>query len=400
MSSVPADGTPHKDARRCRAPAPALLWALLACGSPASEAPAATPPPATAPSAAPRDGPERYHERSWDAVRARALTHLSAQGRDRARARATAGDHAGCAERYAATADELAATSLSEPISARIRNAHVAALRRDAALCAALSRGTAPPVPEGPVAALHATAARARVGLPVPPLPLPRVSVVPTAPTDRAADPSAADDARHALRAALTEAWADMVDPLAPTDPWGYWTPDEAMRAHARAYGRAPSPEAFSVTPAELAAPPTGDTYVDSAGLPGPRAVAPPRVGATAAEERLVDTLVAAGSAGAVDALQRGIGALAAQPDGDRRARAAEAAVLRALARAGAYAEAARVARAWRSERPFEAATIDRQGVVRGIEGRLLVLAADPAADATLADAEERTRAFLGSLPP
>ena len=50
------------------------------------------------------------------------------------------------------------------------------------------------------------------------------------------------------------------------------WEPAEALRVYARAAGPL-SPEPFIVSAAELASPPTGDTYVDSAGLPGPRAL-------------------------------------------------------------------------------------------------------------------------------
>ncbi len=344
------------------------------------------------------EGPSRYHERSWDAVRARASSHLAAQGRDRARARAMVGDYGGCAARYGATADALAGLPIQESVSRRIRDSYERALRRDAALCGALARGEAPPVSADataePVATLYALAARARIGAPVPSLALPQVRPLHLS----AMDPAA----RHELRATLTEAWSDTVDPLAPTDPWGYWTPEEGLRAYRRLVGEPHAAVPFHPTHETLAEPPTGDTYVDSAGLPGPRAMSGGPAGAagpSSLEQDLAASLQATGTTGAVAALRHGLPRLEASPDGPRRARGVEAAVLRALARAGAYAEAATIARGWRVERPFEHASINRQGVVRGIEGRLLLLAGDPRAEEVLGEAEDATRAFLDALP-
>ncbi|MDP2310172.1 MAG: hypothetical protein Q8P18_29410 [Pseudomonadota bacterium] len=372
---------------------------LAACGSPAvpGATPAGTPgaTPAATPGAAPRaaPGPQFWHETSWDAVRARALGHLAAQGRDLARARALAGDHAGCAERYAAAAAEVVGTPISEPDPRRIRDAFAAALTRDAQLCAALAEGRHPPAPPTPVAALYARAAAARrtglafsTGAPPPILDLPRA----------AGDPAA----RTALRATLTEAWADTADPLAPTDPWDYWEPAEALRVHARAAGPRAS-EPFVVSAADLATPPTGDTYVDSAGLPGPRAVVPAGVTTTPSPplNALARALAMAGPTRAIPALNQVRRSIADGPDSDRVQRGAEGAVLRGLARAGFYSVAAAVAHRWRVETPFDRDCIDRAGVVLGIEGRLLLLADDPSAESVLEDAQAASRAFLAGLP-
>jgi hypothetical protein len=274
-----------------------------------------------------------------------------------------------------------------------MRDAFAAALARDGELCAALAAGRDPSVPSTPVAALYARAAAARrVGLAFTPGAAPPVADLPRGTSDPAA--------RTALRATLTEAWADTVDPLAPTDPWGYWEPAEALRVYARAAGPL-APEPFIVSAAELATRPTGDTYVDSAGLPGPRALVPADLASAPSPVlgALAEALAASGSAGAISALNDALPGIRTGPDGGHRARGAEGAVLRGLARAGAFSAAAGLARGWRTEGPFDRDCVDRAGVVIGIEGRLLLLAGDPSAESVLEEARAASRAFLASLP-
>jgi hypothetical protein len=119
---------------------------------------------------------------------------------------------------------------------------------------------------------------------------------------------------RHALRARLWATWADAIDPLSDHGPWGYWEADDAaleawslglaagflggedwsLRAE-KAFGvtlskpstrqgpthrwasllaeqlRSEDPAHFSAE--ELGALPTGDSLIDVAGSPGPRAI-------------------------------------------------------------------------------------------------------------------------------
>ncbi len=97
-------------------------------------------------------------------------------------------------------------------------------------------------------------------------------------------------EARHALRLELVRHALDSTDPLSLDPVWGYWTPAEGDRqvrilhkaagllqgspAEIRALGRA---EAREYTPGftvdDLGRLPTGDSYVDVGGEPGPMAI-------------------------------------------------------------------------------------------------------------------------------
>ncbi len=357
------------------------------------------PPPASTPGAAgpppPSVGPAAFHEQSWEDVAARALSHLAAQGRDLARAGALRGDWSGCAERYQATAAELRAVALREPSPLRIRDAYAGALERDAAWCEAQAEGRPPPLPSTAIARLYAERAAARIsGRPFEPGPPPLVRTLPLSVDD--------PTARSALRADLTEAWADSVDPGAPSDPWGYWEPAQVLVVHARLSGVAPAARAWSSTAEELATPPTGDSYVDSAGLPGPRARFPPGVGVPDEADRALAARLSAAPPAEVPAQVTAAVAVLDDrraPDRDRRVQGLRNAVLRRLAAAEAWAPAAALARTMRLPRDFDRECIDRSGVVIGIEGRLLLLAGDPTAEAVLEEAAAATRAFLRDLP-
>lgn len=269
-----------------------------------------------------------YGEADWHDVRMRVVGHLGVATRDVARLRAQVGDLAGCAAAWDAWEARVAALPAPPPggVAAQTRALWSSAAERDGALCAALARGEAPPVPTGAVAAPRARllglllrhrdgaspdelAAEARR---VQDLLLP--ALAPRADLDL--DAFRHFDDRHRLRVALLAAALDSHDPLGMVDPWGYWEPAEAQRSAlilglvaGRLGGLDWSPRAPSLvvgaaaaavagldgdpltwptrlaqalvlpgqvpdfTATGLGALPTGDALIDVAAQPGPRAI-------------------------------------------------------------------------------------------------------------------------------
>ncbi len=376
------------------------------------------------------DHPGAYGEASWDDVRMRVVGHVATIGRDRARARAVAGDLAGCAEAYRDTARRLDGIPTASATGAPIRAALHGALLRDAALCDALARGEPPPVTTGgPGAGLaglrarwHGLALRAASGGTVA-TEARALAAEARGVVAPALDPGAFADfeARHALRVKLVEAYVDGVDPLRPTDPWGYWSPDEVTRvatalaaaADALADGAHPGPEALAParppTPfdaVQLGALPTGDSLVDMVGFPGPRAIGTLEVLSLddPAHRAWLDaraaTLAALPDEAVPTAMAEVVATLDAHPHGSRyyNVKQARNAAVRVLASRGAFPEARAVlATSW----PLHAqdwACPDRAAILRAIEGRLLLAAGDPGAGAALDAALVETERFLAHV--
>jgi hypothetical protein len=428
----------------------ALLAALLSACS-GEPPPAAPEPPPTAP-AQPPEQPDRRHappafdrlkipadnpaweglhegfvgssgfygERQWDDVTARVIGHQAAALRDLARLAAAGGALALAAERYTELADRLEAVKLDGGIGPPIREALVAAARRDAALCAALARGEAPPIPEdSPVAALRARYLGAAItGGDLAPV-IAEAEALLEAPPWEGLDIGKFDDFddRHKLRQRLYRHALDATDPLSLDVVWGYWTPDEATRQVRALLGAARAPGAEPLSrPAQLAAAlrgeeepvdfsavelgwlPTGDSYVDVGGEPGPRAIGElERLGLTDPDhlawlETRADALDAAAlhDPDQVPALiAEVVEVLDGYGHGSRfyNIKQARNAGVRQLARAGHYALALEVLRTHYPLHAQDWACPNRPGIAQGLEGRLMALAGRPGAEDKLREA-------------
>jgi hypothetical protein len=231
-----------------------ILTALFACGGSETVSLPADPPPRPEPEFVgthegiqhppiPADSPAWRHdpggfvpnvrfygERSWDDVRMRLAGHIGVIERDRARLAAAAGAF----ERGAAIYRALAA---------------------DMDDMAAAATGPATEIPK-----LIAKAARRDAAV------LDKLTVLPKATAH--ADGSVIDisdfkdfDDRHLLRVALWSAYLESADPVRVDSPWGYFDPQRPKS----------SPAVFEVE--GLGGMPTGDTLIDVAGEPGPRAI-------------------------------------------------------------------------------------------------------------------------------
>ncbi|MFZ5481404.1 MAG: hypothetical protein ACOZNI_31880 [Myxococcota bacterium] len=335
------------------------LIALLACGSPEPAGlNAGAPPdlviPADNPMWARLDGllgsPGEYGEKDWDDVRMRVVQHLATIGRDRARVKAARQDWAGCATTYREAAAEVRAIDTSPGVGVPIRDTLARALERDAEVCA---KGAGEARPAAP-------------------------------PVDLAAFDSFED--RHLLRVKLVEAWAETVDPLRPTDPWGYWG----------------EPPRTTFTVEGLGALPTGDSYVDVAGFPGPKGIGKlEKLSLDDPEWRRrleVEATALGGGADAVGALRALVADVAAKGWGSTyyNVKQIRNEGVRVLANRGDFAGALAILRdSW----PLHAqdwACPNREGILRGIEGRLLLAKGDlDEAERVLAVAREASLRFV-----
>lgn len=364
------------------------------------------------------EDPAFYGEASWDDVRGRVIQHQATALRDRARLAAARGDLGLAARRYAEAVGWMEAHPVAGGTGAELHARYLAALRRDAALASALAEGRAPPVPAAGLARLRAlllagadrpTLSREAAALELAPL-----------------DPRAFGDfeGRHRLRLALVDAALDALDPFALPELWGGWEPtgrEEVRRAllaaldgpaelprwarPARHLARAPA----RFTAEGLGALPTGDSWVDTGGEPGPAAIGrlevlsledPAHRAWLEAEAARLQAALERDPSTVAAALEPTLAALRAQPYTSRyyNLKQARNEAVRQLARAGAFREAALLLEGAFPLHGQDRAAPNRAGVLRGIQGRLLGLAGDPAADATLARAIGDGEAFLASI--
>ena len=364
--------------------------------------------------------PRFYGEASWDDVRGRVLQHQATVGRDRARLAAELGD----LDRAARLAEDAVAWLTSHPVAtgtgAALHARYLAGARRDAALLSAAAAGRTATVPEGGIGRLRALLingadadelSAAAAALALPPL-----------------DPAHFDDFsdRHALRLALVEAALDAADPFALPDTWGGWDPEEriaerdAIVASATAPDdlprwarpawhrrRAPLPARFTVE--GLGALPTGDSWVDVGGEPGPAAIGAlevlslddPRHRLWLDEQVAIlqsDLMSDPGSVPA--ALDEALSALATYPYTSvyYNQKQARNEVVRQLARAGAYGVAADVVAAAFPLHRQDFACPNRAGILTGLRGRLLGRAGDDRADRVMEQALAAGDAFLAQV--
>ena len=309
----------------------ALCWMLSCSGEAPAPAPAENPPPAAPPATAgggknpplPAENPiwnwdaggfvgdvHWYGEADWDDVEMRAAQHLAFAQGDAARRLAAGGQWAEAATTWVALDAELGQIGISAEGPAR---EIIGLLRQDAvsnaALLGALSRGEAPPAaPEGlrRLRARYLALAQAGDGAGAAAL---LDELAAWTPPEFDLDAWTDFSARHALRVRLIQAYLDSRDPLAMDDAWGYFTPAAPRRQRAllvRAaaalaqkappadtlMGAAPAlsgpalawpsqlgaalvdpSEAPLFTVEELGALVTGDSLIDVAGWPGPKAI-------------------------------------------------------------------------------------------------------------------------------
>jgi len=396
-----------------------------------------------------------YGEKSWDDVRMRVAGHLGIIGRDRARLAASQGDLLGAAAAYTELADALAAFPTPPPgPAAEIHTLLIAAARRDASLCAAMARGEAPAAGDG-LAGL-----RARVlALALKATPEPqdaaearavREALLLHLPLDPQLDlDSFTDfDDRHKLRVRLFAAALDAVDPLGHTDPWGYWEAAERRRQALTLYaaagalaalpeaqddprrlgehlqGASPDlsarprlqwPTAFAAawtspspgfTAAGLGGLPTGDTLIDVAAQPGPRAIGslsrlglddPEHLAALEAEAKALNDALKLSPEATLKRLDVWVSRIDAYGHGSRyyNIKQARNEAVRRLAEAGHHSLALVVLRQSWPLHHQDWACPNREGILRAIEARLLVLAGDPAAAAALQTAWSSSLEFL-----
>ncbi len=365
------------------------------------------------------DHPQEYGEASWDDVRMRVVGHAAVLGRDQARLAAMSGDWGGCAKAYADSAAKLESIQVSGDVGEPIRAALVAAAHRDAGLCDALAKGTAPALPTtGTVAPLRARwvalvvrgathTAHDDVRSDAAKLAADARAVV--APTGLDLDAFGSFEERHKLRVKLVEAWADAVSPFTPTEPFDYWTAQEVVRqaagiataAAAVESGTAPAATAADALPpspklpysaAELGSLVTGDSTVDTLGFAGPRAIGSlSRLGVDDSEHKpWLDATAAALEAAAPPDVPTKVAAFTAEldrfPGGIRyyAIKQLKNTAVRHLARDGHYTEALAILSTNLPLHNQDWACPDRAAILAAIEARLRVLAHDPAAAATI----------------
>jgi hypothetical protein len=434
------------------------LFVALACRAPAEgQAPANPPPVATAtptkPTApAPPNGPElpiaaaaggrfaaddatwtaadsfrrtprEYGEPSWDHVRGRVVAHLAITGRDLARRSGARGDWEACAATYTAAAADTRGVPLADAEVAEFRDLLAADLDRDAALCAALAAGKAPPEVGGGLAMWRARTLalgqRAAGGEDVRSEASRFAAALKAQASEGFSPPPPAASAGPAEKTMwLARAWGDTVDPLVMTDPWGPWTLAEPRRQaaglvatlDAMAGGETKSlhmrpaaslrQEATDWTGAEFSRPALRDAWGDVGGFAMPHLLPQLEIDA-AAWSATNQTLAARWSTmreGEVPRAVRGaVARLEGHAEGIRwfEAQALQNAAIRQLARQGHFLEALDVLREQSPARGIDWFCPDRAGVLLGLEGRLRLVSGDQQAERKLREARSESHAFL-----
>lgn len=225
-----------------------------------------------------------YGERTWDGVRMRVAGQLSVIERDRARLAAqTASDPLQAASIYRDLAADLTAMipgagGPETEIPTLVRDAAL----RDAALIegrpdggasgiAGVRRAYMQHVRDGTMTAAIGEQLRTRLAAELASIAFPDIAAF------------ADFDDRHAMRVTLWSLYLDAVDPLQFTEPWGYFDAEAHARMVqqldidiARTAGLTAAPQAkqsAEFTVLGTGGMPTGDSLIDVAGQPGPRAI-------------------------------------------------------------------------------------------------------------------------------
>ncbi|MBC04387.1 MAG: hypothetical protein CMJ34_13965 [Phycisphaerae bacterium] len=362
-----------------------------------------------------------YGERDWDGVRMRLMGHLAWLGRDRCRRAAQRG-------------------ALPEA------RAELVQAQRDLSACAPRRRGT---VTAGLHAALQKVLQRdlelldGIAGKPIKPG-LDAAGVIglalsgedPNPVLERLASPPQALDLdsftnfddRHRLRVQQWVAWGVMADPLGLVPTWGHFDRRAWVRWHRslverlgalrgvseqtgrlQALTRIGPVETVDPTVAELGALPTGDSLIDSAGEPGPRAIG--ELWSMGADDAAYQGWLAGLSAELTELVS-------SDPDGfTARVRAAVQAVdahshgsrfynvkqlrnvgMRALAARGHFKHARTLLKDHLPLHNQDWACPNRLGILQAIDGRLALVGGLDDAAQRLSEASESARAFVADI--
>mgnify|MGYP000067467218 FL=1 len=363
-----------------------------------------------------------YGEHDWDGVRMRLMGHLAWLGRDRARLAAASGDLPGARAALVATSRDLSKASPKRRggVAMGLHNALTRAIQRDTALFDAL-QGT--PIQAG-ADAVGVVAALLQGQDPTPVL-----SRLEAPPEALDIDQFRNFDERHALRVDQWAAWGTIADPLGLTPSWGYFDQAAWKRHHAaltervaaaRSAGtpkgmllalattRAATPVPIRVD--DLVALPTGDSFIDTAASPGPRAIGV--LWMMGADDRafvdwagqLADQLSRLADTdpdGALRAIRAAVSAVNQHAHGSRfyNVKQLRNAGVRILASRGHGRQAAQLLADQRPLHNQDWACPNRAGILRGLEGRLALASGDTTtARAALDEATDLSRAFLADV--
>ncbi len=299
--------------------------------------------------------PGWYGEPGWAEVRMRVAGHLSTAGRDRARLAAISGERERAAALYEELRDQLSAIPRAEGAAGEILDLLVEAADRDA---------------------------RRMRGEDIPRQAVPDVDL----------DSFEDFDARHELRVSLWSGYLASLDPAAFDEPWGYWPVDLGAES------------VFTVD--GVGALPTGDSLIDVAGEPGPRAIGklavmglddPAHQGWL---EGAVQRLNAAGDEQVVQEIRALVSELEQRPYGSRyyNIKQLRNEGVRVLARRGRYDLAVTLLRDNTPLHDHDWACPNREGILLAIEGRLLALAGDSGAEEKLTEAVQASLTFLDAV--
>ena len=358
-----------------------------------------------------------YGEFSWDGVSMRVLGHMAHAYRDLAQWKAENGDLPGAGELYSQMATRLWRIPLVDGgESDQIRDLYVNAAIRDAALAGGESAVTS-----GPVADLRQMLTVAETDEDRQEVVRRGLALLESPPWAGVDIASFTDfENRHALRVTLTELALDEVDPFAIGSDWGYWTPTQStgavmeIIAAAEQGARAVTSELgtgdarFSVD--GLGWLPTGDSYIDTAGEPGPMAIGtldrlglndPVYRGRLAAWSEGLNQSLTDGNHEALPAqIASIVEELNQYTHGSRFYNVKQVinAGVRQAAIAGDFGVALEIMRQHRPLHSQDWACPNRLGIQLGIEGRLQLLAGDAAGVTTLQSALTEGERWLGLI--
>jgi len=226
-----------------------------------------------------------YGERDWDGVRMRLMGHLAWLGRDRCRLTARRGALPEARAELVHTQRDLTACAPRRrgTVVAGLHTALNTVIRRDIALLDGIAGKPIPPGADSAGVVGLVLSGQDPTGL------LKRLAGPPEA---LDLDSFVNFDDRHRLRVQQWASWGALADPLGLVPTWGHFDRRAWVRWHRLlverldglsratdtagrlvALTRTATPETVDPTVAELGALPTGDTLIDSAGEPGPRAI-------------------------------------------------------------------------------------------------------------------------------
>ncbi len=360
-----------------------------------------------------------YGEHDWDGVRMRLMGHLAWAGRERARLVSRQGELAAArAEIVRAQRDlQLAAPRRRNGVAASLHQTLSHALARDIAIFDSL-KGTPVPIADDAAAVIGSAIVRQD--------PSRLLARLESAPPALDIDEFQNFDERHKLRVKQWAAWGTIADPIGLVPNWGYFNRRAWLRIHrglverSQAIQATTSPKATLLTLAttapeeanpivvdDLVALPTGDSLIDTAASPGPRAIGrlwmlgDDDESYVAWLEQLAEQLTALADTdptGFVGAIRGAVGALDRHTHGSRfyNIKQLRNAGVRVLASRGHYTQAASLLADHRPLHNQDWACPNRAGILRAIEARAALAGGDlPTAQSAIEEASELARTFL-----